>query len=160
MCNGLDRQINRKKDMRINCTGKIAKRFYVLGHSAVPIYLLDGPSPLLFDAGFTGLLHLYEKEIKNVLGERSPAFLFLTHSHWDHVGSGAYLKEIWPDMKIAGSIESSKILSRSGAIEQIKALNQSALEVLRCWGVSKIHEGQFKPFSLDVVLRRWSEDGD
>ncbi|HKI48780.1 MAG TPA: MBL fold metallo-hydrolase [Desulfobacteria bacterium] len=139
--------------MRINCTGKIAENFYVLGHSAVPIYLLDGPSPLLFDAGFTGLLHLYEKEIKKVLGERSPAFLFLTHSHWDHVGSGAYLKEIWPQMKIAGSIESSKILSRSGAIEQIKALNQGALEVLRSWGVSKIHEGQFKPFSLDVILK-------
>ncbi|MCF8130301.1 MAG: MBL fold metallo-hydrolase [Deltaproteobacteria bacterium] len=141
--------------MRINRTGKIADNFYVLGHSAVPIYLLDGPSPLLFDAGFTGLLHLYEKEIKNVLGKRSPAFLFLTHSHWDHVGSGAYLKEIWPEMKIAGSIESSKILSRSGAIEQIKALNQGAREVLRSWGVSKIHEGEFKPFALDVIL----EDG-
>jgi len=143
--------------MRINRTGKIAEDFYALGHSAVPIYLLDGPSPLLFDAGFTGLLHLYENEIKNVLGKRSPAFLFLTHSHWDHVGSGAYLKKIWPEMKIAGSIESSKILSRSGAIEQIKALNQGAREVLRSWGVSKIHEGQFKPFTLDVILKDGQE---
>ncbi len=149
------REINRNKDMRINRTGKIAENFYVLGHSAVPIYLLDGPAPLLFDAGFTGLLHLYEKEIKNVLGKRSPAFLFLTHSHWDHVGSGAYLKKIWPEMKIAGSIESSKILERSGAIEQIKSLNQGALEALRSWGVSKIHEAQFKPFALDIIL----EDG-
>jgi len=139
--------------MRINCTGKIADNFYVLGHSAVPTYLLDGPSPLLFDAGFTGLLRLYEKEIKNVLGNRSPAFLFLTHSHWDHVGSAAYLKEIWPEMKIAGSLESSKILARSGAIAQIKALNQNALEALCGWGVSDIYEGQFKPFVLDVILR-------
>ncbi len=120
--------------MRINRTGKIADDFYVLGHSAVPIYLLDGPAPLLFDAGFTGLLNLYEKAIKNVLGNRTPAFLFLTHSHWDHVGTAAYLKEIWPEMKIAGSLESSKILDRSGALSQIKTLNQGALEVLRQLG--------------------------
>ena len=141
--------------MRINRTGKIADDFYVLGHSAVPIYLLDGPAPLLFDAGFTGLLNLYEKAIKNVLGNRTPAFLFLTHSHWDHVGTAAYLKEIWPEMKIAGSLESSNILARKGALSQIKALNQGALEVLRSWGVSEVHEGAFKPFTLDVTL----EDG-
>lgn len=138
--------------MRINRTGKIADGFYVLGHSASPVFLLDGPAPLLFDAGFTGLWHLYEKAIKNVLGNRSPAFLFLTHSHWDHVGTGACLKEIWPEMKIAGSLESSKILARKGALSQIKTLNQLALGVLRSWGVSEIYEGEFKPFTLDVVL--------
>lgn len=141
--------------MRINWTGEIADGFYVLGHSASPVFLLDGPAPLLFDAGFTGLWHLYEKAIKNVLGNRSPAFLFLTHSHWDHVGTAAYLKEIWPEMKIAGSLESSKILARKGALSQIKTLNQGALGVLRSWGVRKIYEGEFKPFTLDVVL----EDG-
>ena len=141
--------------MRFEGTGKIAQRFYVLGHSAVPIYLLDGPAPLLFDAGFTGLLDLYVEAIKNLLGNRPPAFLFLTHSHWDHVGTAAYLKEIWPEMKIAGSFKTSEILNRNGALAQIKALNQNALEVLRSWGVSKIHGGEFKPFTLDLVL----EDG-
>ena len=141
--------------MRIGQTGEIANGFYVLGHSAVPIYLLDGPAPILFDAGFTGLLHLYKKAIEDVLGNRSPAFLFLTHSHWDHVGTAAYLKEIWPELVIAGPLESSRILLRKGALSQIKALNEGALEVLRSWGVSEIFEGGFKPFSLDVVL----EDG-
>ena len=141
--------------MRINWTGEIADGFHVLGHSATPIFLLDGPAPLLFDAGFTGLWHLYEKAIKNVLGNRSPAFLFLTHSHWDHVGTAAYLKEIWPEMKIAGSLKSSRILARKGALSQIKTLNQGALGVLRSWGLREIYEGEFKPFTLDVVL----EDG-
>lgn len=138
--------------MRIGWTGEIADGFYVLGHSAAPIYLLDGPEPILFDAGFTGLLHLYKKAIKHVLGKRSPAFLFLTHSHWDHVGTAAYLKRIWPEMLIAGSAESSKILLRKGALSQIKALNERSLEVLRSWGVSEIYEGAFKPFTFDVVL--------
>ena len=141
--------------MRIDWTGEIANGFYVLGHSAAPVYLLDGPAPILFDAGFTGLFHLYKKAIKHVLGKRSPAFLFLTHAHWDHVGTAAYLKRIWPEMLIAGSPESSKILLRKGALSQIKSLNEGALEVLRSWGVSEIYEGKFEPFTLDVVL----EDG-
>lgn len=138
--------------MRIGWTGEIADGFYALGHSAIPIYLLDGPAPILFDAGVTGLWHLYKKAIKHVLGKRSPAFLFLTHSHWDHVGTAAYLKSIWPEMKIAGSQASSRILEREGARSQIKSLNQGALGVLRSWGVSKIYDGEFRPFTLDVVL--------
>ena len=138
--------------MRIEWTGNIANSFYVLGHSAVPIFLLDGQTPLLFDAGFTGLSYMYEREIKAVLGQRPPAFLFLTHSHWDHVGATFYLKQVWPEMKIAGSLESSQILARPGAIAQIKTLNQGALDVLRSWGVSEVYEGEFKPFNCDVVL--------
>ena len=95
---------------------------------------------------------MYEREIKAVLGQRSPAFLFLTHSHWDHVGATFYLKQVWPEMKIAGSLESSQILARPGAIAQIKTLNQGALDVLRSWGVSEVYEGEFKPFNCDVVL--------
>ena len=67
----------------------------------------------------------------------------------------AYLKEIWPEMKIAGSIKTSEILNRKGALAQIKTLNENALEVLRSWDVSQIHGGAFKPFTLDLVL----EDG-
>ena len=139
--------------MHICQTGKISDNFYMLGHAAVPIYLLDGPEPLLFDAGFSGLSYLYVKEIKAVLGNRPPAFLFLTHAHWDHVGAAAYFKKIWPHMKIAGSLKSSQILARKGALAQIKALNQNGLEALRSWGVSHIYEGDFRHFTFDMVLK-------
>lgn len=59
-------------------------------------------------------------------------------------------------MKIAVSLKSSRILGREGALSQIKSLNRGALGVLRSWGVSEIHKGEFKPFTLDVVLK----DGD
>ena len=143
--------------MHICQTGKISDNFYFLGHSAVPIYLLDGPKPLLFDAGFSGLSHLYVKEIRAVLGNRSPAFLFLTHAHWDHVGAAAYFKEIWPHMKIAGSLKSAQILARKGALAQIKRLNKRGLEALRSWGVNHIFEGEFKPFGFDIVLEGGQE---
>lgn len=139
--------------MRIERTGNIADGFYVLGHSAAPVFLLDGPAPVLFDGGFTGLTHQYKRDIKKILGQRSPAFLFLTHSHWDHVGAVAHLKQAWPEMKIAGSSASSEILARAGAISQIKKLNHRAFEVLRSWGITEIYEGEFEPFVFDVALK-------
>jgi hypothetical protein len=53
--------------MRIDWTGKIIDEFYVLGYASVPVYLLDGPLPALFDAGFTGLAQVYQKGILEVL---------------------------------------------------------------------------------------------
>jgi glyoxylase-like metal-dependent hydrolase (beta-lactamase superfamily II) len=138
--------------MRIECTGKIAEDFYVLGHSAVPVYLMDGPVPVLFDAGFTGFFHHYERSVRDILGSRSPGFLFLTHAHWDHVGAVSHLKKLWPEMKIAGAQASERILKRSGALERIEILNREVLEVLSSWGVPNIFEKPFEPFAFDMVF--------
>ncbi|MFO7986949.1 MAG: hypothetical protein R6U38_13900 [Desulfatiglandaceae bacterium] len=37
--------------MRLNKTGRITDNFYVAGHPAMPVYLMDGQTPVLFDAG-------------------------------------------------------------------------------------------------------------
>jgi len=139
--------------MRITWTGKIIDGFYALGHASVPMYLLDGPAPALFDAGFTGLAQVYEQEIRGVLGPRLPAYLFLTHTHWDHVGSAAYLKTVWPQMQVMGSARASDILTKKKAIKKIKALNQEAVDVLRNWGVKQVYEGRFEPFNFDQILK-------
>ena len=68
------------------------------------------------------------------------------------MGAAAYFKEIWPHMKIAGSLKSSQILARKGALAQIKTLNQKGLEALCSWGVNHIFEGEFKPFTFDIIL--------
>ena len=137
--------------MRITTTGEIIDSFHVLGHAAVPVYLMDGPSPVLFDAGFTALGPHYEKEIEKVLAHRSPAALLLTHSHWDHVGAAARLKARWPDMRIGASRGLRDTLARARVIQQIRTLNRAALPELRSWGVVDIYEGDFEPFEVDDV---------
>jgi len=139
--------------MFIDWKGKIEDKFYVLGHPAVPLYLLDGKRPVLFDAGFTGLSKIYKREISQALGSRSPYLLLLTHSHWDHVGSVSYLKGSWPEMKIGGSSQAGEIVKRAKVIEQIRALNKEAIHDLRKWGVNEVFEGQFESFDLDIILK-------
>jgi len=138
--------------MRIKRTGKIADDFYALGNQAVPVYLLDGEMPVLFEAGFTSLALLYEKEIKEILGNRSPYYLFLSHSHFDHIGAAHYLKNVWPEMKIAGSNRIGEVLARPNALELIIKLNKEAIQVAQSWGVTSIYEKSFSPFDLDLTV--------
>ena len=138
--------------MIVDKVGPIKNGFYALGHPSVPVYLMDGEFPALFDAGFTGLSDLYVEAIKGVLGGRSPAYLFLTHAHWDHVGSAGIFKEIWPDMKIVASRGTREILSRPAVIERVTVLNRQALEALKQWGVEAFSEVPFIPFRIDEVL--------
>lgn len=138
--------------MRVTKKGKIVDDFYVMGHANVPVYLLDGPKPALFDAGFMALAKCYEQDIKKVLGSRSPAYLFLTHSHFDHVGAAGYLKKVWPDLQIAGSVKCSDTLTKQNAIRLIKELNEEGTRTMRSLNIHPIYEGPFEEFTIDLTL--------
>jgi len=137
--------------MRFDKTGKVAKNFYILGSPHVPVYLLDGAAPVLFDAGLTALADIYVEEAGRVLNGRSPAYLCLTHSHFDHVGSASRLKAAWPEMRIIGSPKVDEVMGRPGAVDLITALNREGAEYLSYSqeGVYKIH---FEPFTRDGGL--------
>ena len=102
--------------MKLRSTGKIADRFYVLGSPDVPVFLLDGAHPALFDAGFSAFAGLYEHDIGNILCGRAPEYLFLTHGHYDHIGAVRRLKAAWPRLKVVAHAKTVKILARNGAL--------------------------------------------
>ncbi|MCD6304980.1 MAG: MBL fold metallo-hydrolase [Deltaproteobacteria bacterium] len=139
--------------MKYNRTGKVIDDFYVAGSEAVPVYLLNGPEPVLFDAGLTALGPRYVDDIRKVLGNRSPAYLFLTHSHFDHLGAVSYLKSVYPSMKIAGSQRTNEILRRDNAVQLIGSLNQEAGVSLSSLYHGAIYDGPFEPFDLDLKLK-------
>ncbi|MEJ2588816.1 MAG: MBL fold metallo-hydrolase [Deltaproteobacteria bacterium] len=138
--------------MRIRQTGKIAEDFYVVGNPIMPVYLLDGDVPVMFDAGLRALAPLYEADIKRILGGRSPQVLFLTHSHFDHIGAAGYFKKTWPDLKIAGSEKVQDILKRPRAVKTIRSLNREAGRQIRSLRVASIDEAPFEAFELDLML--------
>lgn len=133
--------------------GRVMDGFYVTGHPSVPVYVLK--SGVIFDGGFTALARHYERDIRDILGNTSPEYIFITHSHFDHVGSISYFKSVWPDIKVFGSVNAKKILSRNGAIELIQRLNNISRAHLLSYGVNDLYEGEFEPFLPDEVV----EDG-
>jgi len=139
--------------MIIQETGKIGDGFYVIGSAALPVYLLDGPVPVLFDAGMTAGAFLYEAGIKEILGEREPEFLFLTHSHFDHVGSVSHFKKVWPDLKICGSVRCSEILLKPKAVQLMRDLNLEGAKNIKKMGFAPINEKGFESFELDILVQ-------
>ena len=139
--------------MIINKTGQIIEDFYSIGHSAIPVFLMDGACPVIFDAGFSFLGETYAADIKKILGSRQPEYLFLTHSHFDHCGSVSILKKHFPLMKVIASKPAKHILGRPNAIKLIKELNRASEEIVGDIGVDLTSFGEFTPFKIDETVR-------
>ena len=48
--------------------GKIIEGLYMVGPPAMPVYLLDGEKPAIFDAGLAFLGKIYADGIRQILG--------------------------------------------------------------------------------------------
>jgi 2-aminobenzoylacetyl-CoA thioesterase len=136
-------------------TGPIIDRFHWLGLPWSSVFLLDCEKPVLFEAGFACAAKLYEKGIRSVLGARRPEYLFLTHSHWDHCGSTAYLKKAFPGLKTAASKRTADVLKRPNALSLIKRLSDNVRPLVAAVpGVDPnlLLEHAFQPFTIDTVI--------
>lgn len=158
--------------MKTDQTGKIAEDLYVLGSAEIPSYLLDGPKPALFDAGLSCLGPLYDYDARKILGDNSPQILFVTHSHFDHLGAVSHLKRAFPGMAVAGSSRTAEILKRPKAVELMTFLSEQSKEYIQAhlakmddrdlselkkrYGDTALGNGSFEPFEVDMIL----EDGD
>ena len=145
--------INRKKGMVFAKTGRVQDDFYVLGHTWMPTYLLDGERPVLFEAGLTCLGRIYEEAIRSVLGDRQPEILFLTHVHYEHCGATSYFKEIFPALQVAASPQAARIIKRPNAQRLIRTLNQNAISLVTGVDKNKLLKEPFTPFDIDMMLR-------
>ncbi|MFH0976484.1 MAG: MBL fold metallo-hydrolase [Spirochaetota bacterium] len=136
-------------------TGLVAENFYVLGDAHFPAYLFDGPEPVIFEAGVTAAGKLYENEIRAILGERQPKYLFITHVHWDHCGAVSYLKSIFPSLMVAASGKAREILSRNSAQKLMTDLNRYAESIIASTvtvNPSLVLHEEFRPFTIDLTV--------
>jgi glyoxylase-like metal-dependent hydrolase (beta-lactamase superfamily II) len=138
-----------------NKTGHVASGLYVCGLAWSPIFLLDCSPPLLFETGFSCAARLYEKGIKEFLGERQPHTVFLTHVHWDHCGATSHLKGVFPALKVAASARSAEIVDRPTAQRRMTELGKTVIPIVATFdGVDStlLVDEPFRPFEVDVVL--------
>jgi glyoxylase-like metal-dependent hydrolase (beta-lactamase superfamily II) len=138
--------------MVVNQIGEIAENVFMLGHRAVPIHLVDGDRPAIFDAGIASLGPEYARQIRQILRDRQPAWCFLTHSHFDHCGAAAYLKTQFPQMQMVCSARAVKIFQRPTAIARIADLNRFAAGMADAFGIEP-EEAPFEPFAVDQIAK-------
>lgn len=127
----------------------------MLGHPTFPVYFLDENCPVIFDAGISIMGPRYVHDLKMLLKKREPTFLLLTHAHYDHCGSVAFLKKAFPGMQVVASERAREILERPNALKVIRELNRKARSLADGLGVGPPFEG-FEPFPIDRV----AADGD
>ncbi len=141
--------------MVIKTSGHIKHKLHSLVHPEIPIFLLDRPEPIIFDAGLSCAGKIYVEAIKSVLGDRQPSILFLTHSHWDHCGSASFLKDAFPEMKIAASALTAAVVKRPNVLALIRRLNEAAAaEMRKIQGLEAyLLNEPFIPFEVDIELR-------
>jgi glyoxylase-like metal-dependent hydrolase (beta-lactamase superfamily II) len=137
-------------------TGHVANGLYVCGLTWSPVYLLASSRPVLFESGFSCAAGIYEKDLIRFLGRSSPDMLFITHGHWDHCGTAAFLKRRFPGLKIAASPETEMIVSRPGAQRFMTGLGSTVIPTLRALlsraDADRLVEGPFEPFRVDIPL--------
>jgi len=106
---------------------KLSEHVHFIGSPMVCNFVIDAPEASLIDAGYTVSAPELEADLTRILGTVSRLrFLFLTHSHYDHVGSVAFLKRINPHLTVAGHPRLQKIFSNPGALSLIRELNSQA----------------------------------
>jgi len=143
--------------MIIKKAGAITPDLHVLGSIDLPAFLIDTRRPALIDAGMTLMGKKYIREAQELLDGQGPAYLFLTHVHYDHCGAAPVLKKTFPEMEICCSEAGAQLLQRPRAIETIKELNRSAVDYFAEMDEELPDTAEFEPFTVDRTLAEGEE---
>lgn len=96
----------------------------VRAHKAESAFLIDdGNTAILYDSGFAFTGETVAQNIKNALGDRPLDYIFLTHSHYDHVLGSVYALKYWPQSKVVAGEYATKIFSKSSAKAVMRELD-------------------------------------
>jgi len=84
----------------------------------------DGETSILYDSGFAFTGSGMVDKIRQQLGSRKLDYIFLTHSHYDHVLGALYAMRQWPDAKVIAGEYAAKIFGKPSAKSVMRKLDQ------------------------------------
>jgi 2-aminobenzoylacetyl-CoA thioesterase len=138
--------------MKLTVPTTIEDCISIIGDPGLPSYLIHGTHPALIDAGMSFMGPVYTHAVKDLLGPAGPSFLFITHSHYDHLGACSYIKRIFPATRIAGHGLAVRVLQNPRAPSTMEHLSNIARQLMN----ETDPETEFLPPEIDLVLK----DGD
>jgi len=136
--------------------GRIHERITAIGSRSFPGYVVEGDElTLMIDCGLSFLGPRYLSGLTETLGEASRLdLLFLTHSHYDHLGAASYLKRHLPGLKIGAHERVPALLQKESALAVMNQLSQShAAAFSSSTAGGNAQDVPIEPFPIDMVLK-------
>ena len=112
----------------------------------------DGVTSILFDTSFAFTGYRMAEKIKALLGERKLDYIFLSHSHYDHVVGAPYVLRYYPEATVVAGEYAAKIFAKSTARAIMRDLDHKYAETC---GVTE-YEDLIDELKVDITVN----DGD
>lgn len=96
------------------------------GYGGESLLIIGSSKAAVYDTGMAYCGRLLVENIKKELKGRTPDYVLLSHTHYDHVGGLPYLIEEWPDIIVYGSAHGKKIFENPRALSVIRNLSEHA----------------------------------
>lgn len=143
--------------MKQLCKGRINDRITVATDCMYPAYIVRGAAKnVMIEGGFNLLGPRYLKHIREILGEGAPLeYLFITHSHYDHLGAAAYLKRHIPGMKVAAHERVAPLLRKESVLAMMNRLSEIQRGLFR--DAAGTEDLAIRPLEVDRALKEGDE---
>ncbi|MBQ4649999.1 MAG: MBL fold metallo-hydrolase [Firmicutes bacterium] len=124
------------------------------GEGGEAILILGSEKTGLYDCGMACFSDKLIENIKCVFEGtgRKVDYIFLSHTHYDHVGALPYILNEWPDAVVCANAKAASVFSKPGAKATMERLGNNAKNLFGVKDVEITAEG----LRVDMVL----EEGD
>lgn len=112
----------------------------------------DGKTSILFDTCFAFNGYKMADKVKELLGERKLDYIFLSHSHYDHVVGAPYVLKYYPEATVVAGEYAAKIFAKPTARAVMRDLDRKYADTC---GVGE-YEDLIDELKVDSIVN----DGD
>jgi glyoxylase-like metal-dependent hydrolase (beta-lactamase superfamily II) len=143
--------------MKLLANGKINDRISVAANLSYPGYVVKGDDKnMMIEAGMNLLGPLYLKSIEEILGNRNRLnYLFITHSHYDHLGAAHYLKQKIPNLVIGAHERIAPLLKKESVLAMMNRLSEIQRPFFK--DIAGDEDLAIKPTEFDLALKEGDE---
>ena len=143
--------------MKRLAAGSITEFISVAGNSFYPDYVIKGRRKnLMIEAGLNLMGPLYCRSLDEILGSRALLdYLFITHSHYDHLGAAHYLKRLIPQLAIGAHERVAPLLQKESVLALMSRLSEIQRELFQ--DIAGDEDLSIRPVEIELSLKEGDE---